>query len=405
MVMLLTCQGRSSISMLFFSGYFSYRKLKFLAIVPLFIIMAPTTIFAARATTTITVTICGDGAVNFGEVCDDGAVNNDGAYSSSILLRRCNAVCTGYGPYCGDFVLQSYYSETCDDGNNLDGDNCDALCIQEVNPITEGGGSTGGGGGGGGPGLPPGTIIVLNPTKVIIEGKAYPGSDVNILKDGSVVGVVRASGAADFLFETSNVTPGATTFGFWAEDTDGLRSIAFTTTFQVTENAVTTVSGVFLPPTIEIDQRAVKPGEIINLSGQTVPNVGVNTHINSETEFIEFSTSTSVGKWNLDFNTINLERDEFHTAKAFFELVIDDENAEVKSGFSQSVSFYVGDKEISDIMTADLNVDGKVNLIDFSILLFHWGTGGGESDPPADINLSGKVDLTDFSIMLFNWTG
>jgi hypothetical protein len=50
---------------------------------------------------------------------------------------------------------------------------------------------------------------------------------------------------------------------------------------------------------------------------------------------------------------------------------------------------------------ADLNCDGLVNLIDFSILLFHWGT----SNPIADINGDGTVDLIDFSIMLFNWTG
>ena len=358
-----------------------------------------------KATTTLRVTICGDGLLNTGEVCDDG-LDNDGAYATSTALRRCNSQCSGYGPYCGDLVLQSYYFETCDDGNNVDGDYCSAICLREVNPITEGGGTTPtGGGGGGGPGLPPGTVIVLNPTKVIIEGKAYPGSDVNILKDGAVIGVVRASGSADFLFETSNVTPGATTFGFWAEDVEGLRSIAFTTTFQVTENAVTTVSGIFLPPTIQIDKRVVKPGEIIYLNGQTVPNVEIGTHINSETEFIEYASSTSIGKWDLYFDTTLLERDEFHTAKAFFEMDTTDGNAEIKSGFSQSVSFYVGEGDISDVMTADLNVDGKVNLIDFSILLFHWGTGGGTSDPPADINLSGKVDLTDFSIMLFHWTG
>lgn len=56
-------------------------------------------------------------------------------------------------------------------------------------------------------------------------------------------------------------------------------------------------------------------------------------------------------------------------------------------------------------INADLNRDGRVNLVDFSILLFWWASDGGDSDPPADINLDGTVSLTDFSIMLFNWTG
>ena len=50
---------------------------------------------------------------------------------------------------------------------------------------------------------------------------------------------------------------------------------------------------------------------------------------------------------------------------------------------------------------ADLNKDGKVNLIDFSILLFNWKG----SDDVADINQDGTVNLTDFSIMLSAWTG
>jgi hypothetical protein len=50
---------------------------------------------------------------------------------------------------------------------------------------------------------------------------------------------------------------------------------------------------------------------------------------------------------------------------------------------------------------SDLNRDGKVNLVDFSILLFNWKG----SDAVADINQDGTVSLTDFSIMLANWTG
>ena len=54
---------------------------------------------------------------------------------------------------------------------------------------------------------------------------------------------------------------------------------------------------------------------------------------------------------------------------------------------------------------SDLNRDGSVNLTDFSILVFWWGTNGGDSNPPADINGNGRVSIEDFSILLFNWTG
>jgi hypothetical protein len=52
----------------------------------------------------------------------------------------------------------------------------------------------------------------------------------------------------------------------------------------------------------------------------------------------------------------------------------------------------------------DLNKDGKINIVDFSILMYFWNQTN-PSNPCADINKDGIVNLTDFSIMLFWWTG
>ncbi len=51
---------------------------------------------------------------------------------------------------------------------------------------------------------------------------------------------------------------------------------------------------------------------------------------------------------------------------------------------------------------ADLNGDVRVDLVDFSILLYNWGK---PKNLKADINNDGLVDLVDFSIMLYWWTG
>ena len=59
---------------------------------------------------------CGDGTLDSDEACDDGN-NIDG--------DRCDASCA-IEPYCGDGVADS--NEECDDGNNMDGDRCDANC-------------------------------------------------------------------------------------------------------------------------------------------------------------------------------------------------------------------------------------------------------------------------------------
>ncbi len=52
---------------------------------------------------------------------------------------------------------------------------------------------------------------------------------------------------------------------------------------------------------------------------------------------------------------------------------------------------------------ADLNGDGKVNSVDFSIMLAFWKTTGPFKNPAADINQDGQVNSIDFSILLYQW--
>lgn len=51
---------------------------------------------------------------------------------------------------------------------------------------------------------------------------------------------------------------------------------------------------------------------------------------------------------------------------------------------------------------ADLNCDGKVNLADFSILMYYWNSR--LPNIRADINKDGIVNLIDFSILLYFWS-
>lgn len=372
------------------------------------LLLAPSSVYAAYVTTTLQISICYNGIIDAGEVCDDGLFNN-GAYGSTSAEKHCNSNCSGFGPYCGDGTLQALYSEQCDDGatNGTTGDLCSASCVQLSPPISTTTPPTPptppptppSGGGGGGGGAFTGTIPVRTQTRVILQGKAYPGSTVNILKDGQVVGVAQSDNSADFSYEMSSITPGPTTFGFWSTDTKGIRSITFTTTFQVTQNAVTTVSNVFLPPTIDLKSKKVNLGDVMEALGSTAPLAQVSLYVDKEINPRAVSTSTGAGNWTAALPTDQLTNESFHAVKAIFEQI--GAGAQAKSGYSQAVNFYIGAKDVRTPSNGDLNNDGKVNLVDFSILLFHWGT----SDAIADLNVDGKVNLTDFSILLFNWTG
>jgi cysteine-rich repeat protein len=352
-------------------------------------------IFSAKAvlnvaTTSIMISICGDGIINSGEDCD--IPSDTGQYSTTIVGRQCTSVSCRWAPYCGDAILQTIYGEECDDGNNNDDDFCSADCTEER--ADSGGGSTGGGGSSssGGRDNP------LSDTQVSVQGRAFPNTTVTILIDGQSVGTVRTNNRGEFLFKT-NSDPGTATMSFWANDSSGTRSTTFSTTFDVTQGAVTNVNGILIPPTIRASKTAINPGEIITLSGQTVPNVTVEISIDNGKKTLTALSDTS-GNWSVNFNTSEVSIDT-HTAKARF---IEGGILKIESSYGTALSLFVG-VEGRPVSNSDLNRDGRVNLTDFSILIFWWGTQGGNSNPPADINGNGRVGLEDFSILLFNWTG
>jgi len=64
---------------------------------------------------------CGDGVIDPGEECDDGALN------STSPSANCRPNC--HSGRCGDGILDA--TEVCDDGNRLNGDGCDRYCLPE----------------------------------------------------------------------------------------------------------------------------------------------------------------------------------------------------------------------------------------------------------------------------------
>lgn len=315
-------------------------------------------------------------------------------------IEECDGTDFGGGSACVDFGYTAGNLH-CTPDCRLDLSECVIIGTPEPRP---GDTPTTGGGGGGSSnssvGFNPGTKIPPNKTTVIVNGKAYPNSEVRVLIDSTVVGIVKADSKSDFRFETGDVTPGVTTFGLWTEDDRGLKSTLLTLTFRVSSESITTINNVYLSPTIDVDKNQVNKGDNIKIFGKSSPQVNIAIHVNSLEEKVATTTSNPVGNWDLVFNTAGMEED-FHTAKAIIRLV--SQQGVIESNYSRSVSFYVGKNvpQKGNCGMADLNCDGSVNLVDFSILLFNWGT----ADATADISKDGKVGLPDFSIMMFYWTG
>lgn len=343
----------------------------------------------STATTTINLSICGNELVDAGEQCD--VLGETGVYSTTIVGRQCSPVCK-FGPYCGDSVLQTHFSEQCDDGNNTSGDFCSAVCI--VEPAGSGGGGSSGGGSSSGGGTKP-----IGDTQVSVSGLGYPGQTINFLLDTKSIGTVKANAQGRFEFATA-ASPGTATLGVWALDYSSKRSITLNSTFDVTQGAVTNVRGLILPPTLSVANPTVIPGTPIAITGQGIPVAKIEIHFN-KSEIVESTTSGTDGKFTLSLDSSKLRNAEY-SIKA--RSITGTAPLLTPSSFSSSVQLFVG---VDGVPTtpSDLNRDAKIDLIDFSILIFWWQTAGGDSNPPADISGNGKVSLEDFSILLFNWTG
>ncbi|MDO8604004.1 MAG: dockerin type I repeat-containing protein [bacterium] len=260
--------------------------------------------------------------------------------------------------------------------------------------------SSGGGGGGGG-----GIFTSPAVTQAIFSGRAYPLSKVVVLKDGQIAITTIAGPDARFEVSLSGITTGNYLFSVYGEDAKGIRSSMFTFSLFVTSGSSSKVSGIFLAPTISVDKSEVKRGENIAIFGQSAPTSEVTIQINSEQEFFVKTPSDNSGVYLLNFDTSLLEIGNHQTkSKAGI--------AGEVSSFSNSVAFAVGLKNVlarsKKVLKGDLNDDGRVNLIDFSIAAYWYK----RSISPVfaikeveHLNGDKKINLVDFSIMAYYWTG
>ena len=248
---------------------------------------------------------------------------------------------------------------------------------------------------GGGGSLPPLTA------SVVFSGRAYPVSTVTLLKDAQVAGTTIAESDATFTTTLSGLSAGSYIFSLYSEDKDGRRSSLLTFSVRVTRGSTTNVSGIFIAPTIDIDKTEVKQGEDITIFGQSLPQANILIRVSSGEDFFATTVADKDGFYLYHFDTTVLDYGAYTaTSKASIK-------NQLVSSFGRVVDFLVGTKTIvktkEEVLKGDLNNDGRVNLVDFSILIYWFD----RPDVPVrvDLNGDGKSGFVDFSIMAYYWTG
>jgi hypothetical protein len=281
-------------------------------------------------------------------------------------------------------------------------------------PTTGGSSGSGGsgGGGGGGSGNKSGNSggggfestdapYRSGDARVVISGFAFPNSTVTFLVDGKIFQTTRSGSNGSYSVTLDAIARGVYTFGVYSEGPDKVRSTTLSTSFTVVGARTSELTNINVAPSIKVTPDPVEPGQSATVSGYGLPNAVVTLQYgkSKSKQMTDILANTdSSGKWSTTIPTTGLTKGTYQVRAKSVQA------GGAATNFSGFTYYGVGAKADGPL-NADLSRDGRINLTDFSILLFWWNTNGGDSNPPADINRDGKVTLTDFSILLFNWTG
>lgn len=234
----------------------------------------------------------------------------------------------------------------------------------------------------------------------VISGQTGPGQKVTFLNGSQVAGTTTADSAGYFSQTIRGLTTGQFTFSVYGTDSSGRRTSLYSVPVTVIDGSQVSVGNIILSPTLSASASEIKKGENLVFSGQTVPNATVEFTLTPNLPSATVTAGTD-GKYSYSLDTTNIG------LGSYLARVVAKLTAQLYSNPSFPLPFIVGTRTVEaptvPIACGDFNSDGRVNLIDFSILVFWFN----KQDPPAriDCNSDNVIDLTDFSILMYYWTG
>ena len=253
---------------------------------------------------------------------------------------------------------------------------------------------------------------VTTSSTVNFSGTAYPGAHVVILKDGVVV--IASTAAANGTFEATvaGIDMGSYVFSAYAQDTAGRFSASYSFPFYINGHSIVNISGILIAPTIAESAAVVNPGAKVTIVGQSAPDSVVNIILDGSKEQNFSTLADANGLYSYGIDTTGF-------ADPAYQVRVESLFGGQSSPFSKTLRFILngitlpnGQQQQATNPPAggfcgagqgDLNCDGHVNIIDYSIMKYWYG----RANPPVIVDLSGdgQITLKDFSILASDWTG
>ncbi len=232
-----------------------------------------------------------------------------------------------------------------------------------------------------------------------VSGYTAPAAFVTMTEGGSVVGTNQSSSTGFFNFPLTGLSPGPHTYSFVSTDQQNLGTSSSSISLFLLAGSLSTFTGLLLSPSITIDKTTIDPGATITVSGSAKPSSTINIFL--EAPLRSYATTTDAnGAWSftvVSSETLSLTPGQYRIYTNVQDSLSDLSITSPTTNFTVNSPSSNNPPPACDISHGDLNCDGRTNLVDFSILLFHWQT----NHRVADINSDGRVNLTDFSIMMF----
>lgn len=242
--------------------------------------------------------------------------------------------------------------------------------------------------------------VPANIGQLQVSGRAAPGMLVAFTENGAVIGTCDSDTQGDFSLLITGLQPAEHTIMAYGTDSADRYTPNVEIQTYVRAYVITEVTGIIIPPTISIDKETVEQGQDLIVAGYGIPDYTVNIYTEPPLQSFSILLPES-GEYMYTISTADMEIGEHKV----YSLLQDEEGN--TSLFSLELNFTVTDPAANppsedpgcNIAEGDLNCDAHVNLTDFSILLYYWGTESGY----ADVNNDDLVNLIDFSIMMFYW--
>ncbi len=234
-------------------------------------------------------------------------------------------------------------------------------------------------------------------TKVVFEGQAYPGSKIIVQFKDNIsenyrnvpLSTYNMSSSGEFSISYTALLTGKYFFILKARDrankTTGIKSYNVDFTFE--KSLID--KEIFFPPTLNFGNGIYSSSEDVEICGYSEANNKINLNID---DIIKRETNSD----KEGFYKFLIDSQELGAGNYYAKVNQTDESGK-ESGFSFPRAFKITDLSFPK---ADLNGDNAINIVDWSMFLFRWGSEEEHLRREIDLDDSGEINIFDFSLFL-----